>query len=551
MAERKVKTQELDAQFDEQKLERSSDLKSRLRSIGNRCLQTAFVAGTGIIGAGLAMQTSPYEAKFEGVKVEAEIVTDSGIFIKSNLGNFNFNDISDLPLGVEITPSVTDVGTLANATDNMSAYVDRLEQKAEQTIPDMAKHFAAMGGLGLLIGSSGGLLTYRGLESFAGRKRDNEVNPAKTLAIGITGSLAVTGGLGLATYDKNWQKTWQATGMLTQLLDTPDKLEQLSQMDSIAGQKQFAALKALHESLVNSPEDSETEKPGITVLLISDMHLRNMYPQLQKYIEQYDVDLIINSGDETEFGSAIDLTAAPSYLESIEEITKDTPMIWVKGNHDSPEVAKQMDEIEGVKVLDQQSINAYGLDIAGFGDPRNYTDGGDVSSDYVANLEKDYASEIIPHVNDQNIDMIVTHHPAAAEQAVKELHNKDIDVDVAVSGHFHNQSIDERDGIIFVNTGSTGLGGVANISDSTEEQFSEFAIIELSDDCEPIVSTAFALPDPTLENNSNGTASITQTRYGLGSSSPDNQVCEPDAGIGKPRSWTKSTAPGMLGNLIY
>lgn len=55
MAERKVKTQELDAQFDEQKLERSSDLKSRLRSIGNRCLQTAFVAGTGIIGAGLAM----------------------------------------------------------------------------------------------------------------------------------------------------------------------------------------------------------------------------------------------------------------------------------------------------------------------------------------------------------------------------------------------------------------------------------------------------------------------------------------------------------------
>ena len=161
MAERKVKTQELDAQFDEQKLERSSDLKSRLRSIGNRCLQTAFVAGTGIIGAGLAMQTSPYEAKFEGVKVEAEIVTDSGIFIKSNLGNFNFNDISDLPLGVEITPSVTDVGTLANATNNMSAYVDRLEQKAEQTIPDMAKHFAAMGGLGLLIGSSGGLLTYR------------------------------------------------------------------------------------------------------------------------------------------------------------------------------------------------------------------------------------------------------------------------------------------------------------------------------------------------------------------------------------------------------
>ena len=55
MAERKVKTQELDAQFDEQKLERSSDLKSRLCSFGNKCLQVSFIAGTGIIGAGLAM----------------------------------------------------------------------------------------------------------------------------------------------------------------------------------------------------------------------------------------------------------------------------------------------------------------------------------------------------------------------------------------------------------------------------------------------------------------------------------------------------------------
>ena len=538
MAERKVKTQELDAQFDEQKLERSSDLKSRLRSIGNRCLQTAFVAGTGIIGAGLAMQTSTYETNLDGLDLEVAATDSSGISIKSNAGDINFNDISKLPLGFEVTPTVTDVSALADATEDMSDYTEKLELDIEQTIPKSVRHFGAAAGLGMLLGGSTGLLAYRGLESLAGRRREDETNPAKPLAAGITTSLVLTGGVGMATYDKNWQKTWQATGALTQILDTPDKLEQLSQMDSIAGQKQFAALKALHESLADSPEDNETEKPGVTALLISDMHLRNMYPQLQKYIEQYDVDLIINSGDETEFGSAIDLTAAPSYLESIEEITKDTPMIWVKGNHDSPEVAKQMGEIDGVIVLDQQSINAYGLDIAGFGDPRNYTDGGDISSDYVANLEKDYASEIIPHVNDQNIDMIVTHHPAAAEQAVKELHNKDIDVDVAVSGHFHNQSIDERDDTIYANIGSTGLGGVANISNSTKPQSMQFAILEFSNNCQPDELTQYSLPDPTLENNSNGTASVTQTRFdNLDSSSQDSQVCKPDVGISEPRDW--------------
>ncbi len=84
MAERKVKTQELDAQFDEQKLERSSDLKSRLCSFGNKCLQVSFIAGTGIIGAGLAMQTSTYETNLDGLELEVAATDSSGISIKSN-----------------------------------------------------------------------------------------------------------------------------------------------------------------------------------------------------------------------------------------------------------------------------------------------------------------------------------------------------------------------------------------------------------------------------------------------------------------------------------
>ena len=70
-------------------------------------------------------------------------------------------------------------------------------------------------------------------------------------------------------------------------------------------------------------------------MFVSDMHLAAVYPLVPQYVENFDVKLIVNTGDESEFGSAAELT--PAYLTSLRRVTAKVPMIWLAGNHDSPD----------------------------------------------------------------------------------------------------------------------------------------------------------------------------------------------------------------------
>ena len=101
--------------------------------------------------------------------------------------------------------------------------------------------------------------------------------------------------------------------------------------------------------------------------------------------------LIVNTGDETEFGTSVELT--PTYLDQIADITAKVPMIWLAGNHDSPANIATMHSIPGVIVLGDkarhgtsyavtaQSVDAFGLTIAGVPDPRVYGAAGAYGSD--------------------------------------------------------------------------------------------------------------------------------------------------------------------------
>ncbi len=93
--------------------------------------------------------------------------------------------------------------------------------------------------------------------------------------------------------------------------------------------------------------------------------------------------MIVNTGDESEFGSAAEMT--PSFVRSIAAVTAKVPMIWIAGNHDSPAVVRTMSGIHGVTVLGTKvaqpdgtfrvsasSVNALGLTVAGLPDPRVY-----------------------------------------------------------------------------------------------------------------------------------------------------------------------------------
>ncbi len=102
------------------------------------------------------------------------------------------------------------------------------------------------------------------------------------------------------------------------------------------------------------------------VLHVSDLHLNpNAWSVMQTVVEQYDIDLIIDTGDIVDWGTG----GESAYLDGITRMR--VPYVYVRGNHDSPGVTQAaVAERPNAVVLDNEVVTVAGLTIAGIGDPR-------------------------------------------------------------------------------------------------------------------------------------------------------------------------------------
>jgi predicted MPP superfamily phosphohydrolase len=107
-------------------------------------------------------------------------------------------------------------------------------------------------------------------------------------------------------------------------------------------------------------------EPGTTrVLHISDMHLNPAAWQLiRTVVEQFSIDVIIDTGDITDWGSEPET----SFVASIALLKK--PYIFIRGNHDSSATSAAVDKQPGTTVLNNSITTVAGLTIAGIADPR-------------------------------------------------------------------------------------------------------------------------------------------------------------------------------------
>ncbi|HEU4424847.1 MAG TPA: metallophosphoesterase [Pilimelia sp.] len=107
-------------------------------------------------------------------------------------------------------------------------------------------------------------------------------------------------------------------------------------------------------------------EPGTTrVLHVSDLHLSpTAWSMIQTVVEQFDIDVVIDTGDITDWGSEPE----ESYVSSIGALR--VPYVYIRGNHDSVRTAQAVDRIPNAIVLDDSVQNVAGLRIAGIGDPR-------------------------------------------------------------------------------------------------------------------------------------------------------------------------------------
>ncbi|MGN9892969.1 metallophosphoesterase [Micromonospora sp. L31] len=106
--------------------------------------------------------------------------------------------------------------------------------------------------------------------------------------------------------------------------------------------------------------------PGTTrVLHVSDMHLNPTGWQLiRTVVEQFDIDVVIDTGDITDWGSEPEA----SFVGSIGLLKK--PYVYIRGNHDSSRTAAAVARQPNAIVLNNSTTTVAGLTIAGIGDPR-------------------------------------------------------------------------------------------------------------------------------------------------------------------------------------
>lgn len=109
----------------------------------------------------------------------------------------------------------------------------------------------------------------------------------------------------------------------------------------------------------------EPDESQIRVLHVSDLHLNpNVWPIMRTVVREYDIDLIIDSGDIVDWGTSPEST----YLDSIRLMG--VPYVFVRGNHDSPVTEEAVEGQPNAVVLDDGVAEVGGLTIAGIGDPR-------------------------------------------------------------------------------------------------------------------------------------------------------------------------------------
>jgi predicted phosphodiesterase len=234
-------------------------------------------------------------------------------------------------------------------------------------------------------------------------------------------------------------------------------------------------------------------------MYISDMHLAGTYPLVQQYAKNFDVSLIINTGDESQFGTAAELS--PGYVAQITSLTKVAPMIWLAGNHDSPTTAQIMAKIPGVTVLGgkttdasggfavtAQQLQAFGLHIAAIPDPRVYGAAGVYGADddkLTDPLERGAMDHALQKVSeDDRFDIFATHEPVAADEIAKVLDGR---VRQTNSGHTHKQNADsEVQGgkTIKLVEGSTGAGGLKEVGLEVKPSPVAFSIESVAQDCQ-------------------------------------------------------------------
>ena len=191
---------------------------------------------------------------------------------------------------------------------------------------------------------------------------------------------------------------------------------------------------------------------GSTVVLhISDIHASPLGMDFaQGLAETFQVDLVVDTGDITSFGTPVEETI----IERIPGFG--VPYVFVRGNHDSSSITFQIDALPSGETLSlgEETITIEGLTIAGAGHPLFTPNRQPEFTDEEIETALDEAgTRLAEAFVDDPPDVVAVHDDRMALAMAGR-------VPLVLSGHFHRFDASIVDGTLFLRVGSTGGGGL-------------------------------------------------------------------------------------------
>lgn len=195
-----------------------------------------------------------------------------------------------------------------------------------------------------------------------------------------------------------------------------------------------------------------TDRDVVRVLHVSDLHLApHAWDVVRTVSEDYDVDVIVDSGDITDHGSAPE----NRYVQEIRHLR--APYVWVRGNHDSALTERAMRRLDNVVVLAGGVRTVAGLRFLGAGDPTFTPDksAGEHDEERIAERVAVGAEALAAEAERVGgVDIAVYHDPCPAGVL-------DGLASVTLSGHLHYRKVRRGDrGTWLMVQGSTGGSGL-------------------------------------------------------------------------------------------
>ena len=498
-----------------------------------------------VAGAAGVLHALPYHATVQRIPfvVEGSVLAHPGLSADTTLGSWEFPELSGLPIGAHIRPENVNVLDLTRAANgDLPSFVTRLQADFAAQVPRIVTWLLVEVVVGILLGLVASAAVNMSVRYLSGRPRRAHELRIRAVQLGAAVAVVlVVAGYGRLSYNPRWAEQSRLTGTLAAAQLFPDQLSAYYSHQTKAFDVLGSVL-GLQAVLQKQLDDAKVPRTTLQIMFVSDMHLAGNYPLVQRYAASYGVDLIINTGDESEFGTALELT--PAYLSALRTVAATTPMLWLAGNHDSPDVQATMRSIPGVTVLGTKTatvggyavragvVQAFGLTVAGLPDPRVYGGPGAYGSDAlpvtdplersavdqaVAGLvaqgtasassaaETSAQSAAASSAGDssapaptgtgssaetgtgtapQSFDIFATHEPVAAEELRAQLPGR---IRQTNSGHTHKQNpaadLQTDEGIDLVE-GSTGAGGLDNIVRGAKRPPIELSIESVGADCQ-------------------------------------------------------------------